>query len=196
MKNLKLKLSRFIIKLFGNVQFFTGPLFCLLWGDTHYKVKGAEAREIINNLKAGDIMLYRFDRYFSTWFIPGFWTHVAIYAGKEKIIHATTHGVIEDDILTFLRTDYVNVLRPNVSNRHSRDAVKRAREMLGKEYDFLFDTTDDERMYCSEVVKNSYPELFKEMKGGAIPPDEFRNIGMEEIHNSVTWRKDKEKDNG
>ena len=187
--SLKLKLSKFIIKLFGDVQFFSGPFFCLLWGNTHYKVRGDESRVILNTLKKGDILTYRFDRYVSTRFIPGFWTHVALYIGDDKIIHAVTRGVVEDDILTFLRTDYVGVLRPKVSSEDIDKAVSLARGMVGKKYDFLFDSHNDERMYCSEVVRNAYPVLFADMKEDGIPPGKFFESGVDVIHDSTVWRK-------
>jgi len=187
MKKIKYVLAKFVIGLFGNVQFFRSPFFCLLWGNTHYKVRGDEARVILNKLRMGDVLLCRFDRYVSGWLIPGFWTHVALYVGKNKVIHARTKGVVEDDILTFLRTDYVAVLRFPVDKERRLKAVETARSFIGKEYDFVFDTVDDERLYCSELVRRCYPDV-GDMGEGVIPPDRMLDVGAKVIHDSREWR--------
>lgn len=188
MKKLWYGFSRFIIKLFGNVQLFPYPFFCLLWGNTHYKVHGDEVRKLVDTLKPGDILLRRYDRYMSGWFIPGFWTHVGIMATEKTIIHATTAGVIEEDVFTFLRTDHLKVLRCD-----DEETVKGALDTLpslkGREYDFVFDTTDDSRMYCSELVKYCYPRVFDKVGKGTIPPDDLLKAGLEVVHDSKEFRK-------
>jgi hypothetical protein len=188
---LKLILIKWIVKLTGNIQFFWSPFFCLLWGDTHYKVKGSESREVLNKVKRGDILLRRYDRYVSGWFIPGYYTHAGLFVGEDNVIHATTKGVIEEDILSFLRTDYVVVLRfPDSTYEEISRAIERAYDLLGKKYDFVFDATDDDRFYCSEVVKYAYDSFFQKLnKKTAIRPDEFLDKGLTVVHDSSSWRK-------
>lgn len=190
MRNLWYKFARLTIKLFGNIQLFPYPFFCLLWGSTHYKVRGEEVRQLMGLLKGGDIVLRRYDRYLSGLLIPGYWTHVGLMATDATVIHATAHaGVIEEDILTFLRADYVKVLRPD-----DKDAVKAALEtaptLKGREYDFIFDTTDDSRLYCSELVKFCYPRIFDSLGKGTIPPDALLKADIEVIHDSKEFRKE------
>jgi len=194
MRKMRYIFSKLIIKLFGDVQFFPAPMFCLFWGDTHYQVKGGEVREVLNMLEVGDILVCRFDRYVSSWFIPGFWTHVALYVGDDKVVHAMTKGVVEDDVLTFMRTDYVAVLRLPVDDHLKDRSVELVREFIGKDYDFLFETTDDERVYCSELVKRGYPGVLDDLGSEAIPPDRFFEIeGVKVVHDSREWRKNHER---
>lgn len=191
-KTLKFKLSKLIVNFFGDVQFFPYPFFCLLWGNTHYLVKGEEARAILNNLHKGDILLIRFDRYVSSWFIPGFYTHVVLYAGDNRIVHAVTKGVLEEDILNILRSDYVCVLRPiGVSNKAKKEAVDLARTFVGRDYDFEFSNSTDD-LYCSELVRKAYGDFFDGLNDGkVISPDSFKDCKkLEVIHDSKTWRKD------
>jgi hypothetical protein len=188
----KLFFSKLIIKIFGDVQFFKQPMFCLLWGDTHYKVKGEEARVILDKLKKGDILLARYDRYVSSWFIPGFYTHVALYIGDKKVIHAVTKGVKEDDILSLLRCDYICVLRPRgVTDEEVNRAVKTAKGFVGLKYDFIFNNETDDRLYCSELVQKAYDERFLSLVGEEIiSPDAYREEKMlEPAHESRNWRK-------
>lgn len=188
MKKLWFKLSSFIIKFFGNVQLFPYPFFCLLWGDTHYRVGGPETRKLLDALKPGDIILRRYDRYMSGWFIPGFWTHVGLMLTEDIIIHATTKGVITEDILTFLRTDHVKVLRVD-DEEAVRSAIDTAPSLMGKEYDFVFDSTDDTRLYCSELIKYCYPKVFDGIGKGTIPPDDLMKADLRVIHDSKEFRK-------
>jgi hypothetical protein len=186
---LRFKVSRFLIRTVGNIQFFKVPFFCLLWSDTHYKVGGEEMRKITDSLEPGDIVFRKYDRYISGFFIPGFWTHVGVVVGDGKtIVHAMEKGVIEEDVLTYLRTDYVKVLRHEdkiVAKRAAETAVS----LKGREYDFIFDTTDDSRLYCSELVKFCYPGVLSEVSDGAIPPDEIMKARLDVIHDSKEFRK-------
>jgi cell wall-associated NlpC family hydrolase len=182
-------------KLLDKLQIFPVPLF-FVWGSTSYKVKGDHARYVLDTLRAGDVLLRRYDRYVTSRFIPGWWKHAAIYVGDGKVIHALGHGVVEEDILTFLRCDYVAILRaPAGQKRRATQVIPdRARELLGKEYDFAFDTGDDERFYCTEVVRKCYHDfdniVFEEkasgLSKGAVLPDYLPDSGLEIMYSS-TW---------
>jgi hypothetical protein len=187
MKKLRMLISKWAIRIFGDVQFFPYPFFCLLWGNTHYRVKGSEVRRLIELLKEGDVILRRYDRYVSAWFIPGFWTHVGLMATDKTVIHATTKGVIEEDILTFLRADHVMVLRFQ-DEEAAQKAASMSRSLLGRDYDFLFDASDDTRLYCSELIKHCYPGVFDELGTGMIPPDKLVIDKLEELHESKKFR--------
>lgn len=193
MKKLKYGLAKFVVQTFGNVQFLGwAPFWCLFWGNTHYKVRGVESRAIINDLRKGDILLCTFDRYVSSWFIPGKWKHAAIYVGGNEVVHSTLKGVVKDDILTFLRTDHVVVLRPPVEEKMRDNAAEEAKTFVGREYDFLFDTVDDHRLYCSELVKRAYMGALGDLGDDAVLPDRFFDVdGMKVVHSSKEWRRER-----
>jgi hypothetical protein len=126
----------------------------LFWRSTYlvenprgYRISGSDLREILGLLQPGDILLRGYEGYVDGEFIrrsslssqkdlkPGWFTHVALYAGElteqdrthvsaafqnqadyfatgpQMVIHAMAKGVHVEDILTFLRCDYLCVLR-------------------------------------------------------------------------------------
>ena len=188
MRKLKIIFIRLFIKMVGNIQIFPGPLFLLLWGSTSYKIKGLEQRHILGLLKKGDILLRRYDRYLSGLVIPGFYTHAALYSGDGRIVHAVTKGVCEEDILTFLRADYVAVLRhPGLRKYRTDGIIDRARNQIGKGYDFLFETGDDDRFYCTELIKYAY-EILDIPSRKTITPDRLLKADLSLVFDSRVWR--------
>lgn len=192
MASLKLKICKAVINATKSLQVFPSPLF-VVWGSTSYKIKGPEQRRILTVLKRGDIVLRRYDRYVTGWFIPGYYTHVALVVSKSRIIHATTHGVGFEDALTFFRADQVCILRPECSDKVKQRAVKRAREMQGKDYDFAYETGDDDRFYCSELIKYAFDGALGDLGEGVIEPDEFLKAKVEKVHESKVWREQQKK---
>ncbi len=185
--------SMLMIRLFGNIQvFWFQPLLFILWGSTHYKMKGIEMRKVMNNLQVGDILLRRYDRYVSGWFIKGYYKHAAIYVGDNQIVHATTFDIFKEDILTFLRCDAVAVLRiKDLQEPEKKHAVERATSFIGHGYDFDFKHSD-KRYYCTSLVRWCYPDRFQVMdkKGKTIQPDDFWYQGLEVVHDSRQYREE------
>jgi hypothetical protein len=192
MKKLKAWFVQAIVRVFGNIQIFWQPMFLILWGETHYNLKGPEMRQVMNKLEVGDILLRKHDRYISSWFIPGFYKHAAIFVGKNKIIHATTHDIFEEDILTFLRCDSVAILRiKNLTEEEKNKAIDLARDMIGKGYDFDFGKSKDGKYYCTSLVRWCYPNRFKSLKDEeTIKPQDFFYQGLDVIHDSRIYRED------
>jgi len=139
-------------------------------------MKGHEIRRILDVLQKGDIMLRRWDGYLNTVFTPGFWAHAGLYAGDNKIIHALGNGVTEEDILDFCRADSIAVMR--IKDGDPEEAVKFARKCLGHEYDYQFESGDDQ-YYCSELCdvcyKGAFSDDYTEIAGNKlITPDALR----------------------
>lgn len=44
--------------------------------------------------------------------IGGDWSHGAIYAGDNKVIHAVAEGVSEVDLIDFCKCDRIAIFRP------------------------------------------------------------------------------------
>ncbi len=162
-------LYRFERKLFtflGDIKVFgwTHPMWFEI--NAHgYRLKGAVYRKIRNLIKPGDIILRRYEGYLSSYMIPGFWNHAGLYIGDdgekiEQVIHAVSEGVIQEDILNFMRTDHMIVLRlaPQEGNETAAsEAVNKAKSIVGKPYDFGFDFKDTNRFSCTELVTHCYP---------------------------------------
>jgi len=126
-----------------------------------YKLKGAHYRLIREIIEPGDILLRRFEGYVDKFFIPGYWNHAGIYIGDdgskpEQVIHAVSEGVIQEDILNFMRTDHMIILR---AEKGKDEALNTARAIVGKPYDFGFDFDEANRFSCTELVAYCYPHL-------------------------------------
>lgn len=152
---------------------------------TGYKLKGEHYRKLIKKLQPGDIFIRRFEGYIDKWFIPGFWNHAGLYIGddgedKEQIIHAVSEGVIQEDVLNFMRTDHLLVLRLTKDEKRAiaASAVQKAKSIVGSPYDFGFDFKDTNRFSCTELVAYCYPEIVQGKKRfgrETIVADDFYN---------------------
>jgi len=120
-----------------------------------YKLKGEHYRKLQKLLQPGDILVRRFEGYLSSYMLPGWWNHAGIYIGgkKEEVIHAISEGVQQEDVLNFMRTDHMIVLRVRESTKETQSkCIKRAKEIVGKPYDFAFDFTNASRFSCTELA--------------------------------------------
>lgn len=125
-------LSERFLTVFGDIKIFSYP-FWVVYDPGAYKVRGAEMRSISNLLLPGDVLLRKYDGYLDGRFIPGFFSHVGMYLGPVEptenpgegdprvsrsfadgpfmLAHSMAEGVFLDDVLNFLRCDYIGVLR-------------------------------------------------------------------------------------
>ena len=131
---------------------------------------------ILSTIRSGDVILTRWDKYVTSMAVPGFWSHCGLVTSKKKVIHAALDGVRESHILDFLRVDHVMVLRPG-SGMFSKKAVARARMLVGKDYDYLFDGLDDKAIYCFELIHDCYPRI--EAKKRILAEDIIETDGFE-----------------
>jgi len=159
---MKIKVPSWMIKFFSHIYFFKTPFF-LIYNPQVHKVKGHESRQVCNKIKAGDILIRRFDGYLSSRTVPGFWSHVGIYIENHRIIHAIGKGVVNEDILDFLRTDHIAVLRiRNVAPELILNAIQKALEMVEESVDYDYEFADNNgKVYCTEMVNVCFNELFR-----------------------------------
>lgn len=121
------------VTLVGDIKVFRFP-FWIVYDPGAYRVRGPECRKISNILEPGDILLRRYDGYLDSRFIPGVFSHAALYLGNVdetdhawvpergivsrcfetgpcQVAHSTAQGVHLEDILTFFQNDGMVVLR-------------------------------------------------------------------------------------
>lgn len=180
------RLQRKVFTFLGDIKWsgILHPLWFTI-NATGYKLKGEHYRKLIKRLQPGDILIRRFEGYVDKWFIPGFWNHAGLYIGddgedKEQIIHAVSEGVIQEDILNFMRTDHMLVLRltEDQKGQAAEGAIKKAKSIVGSPYDFGFDFKDTNRFSCTELVAHCYPGLVlgkKRFGKETIIADDFYN---------------------
>lgn len=139
------------VTMVGDIKVFKFP-FWIVYDPGAYRVRGPECRKISDLLEPGDILLRRYDGYLDSHFIPGIFSHAAIYLGKVEesdraavpeqgvtrsfetgpcqVAHSTAEGVHLEDILTFCRCDDVAVIRLPDRIR-KRDDLKKSIDTSG-----------------------------------------------------------------
>jgi uncharacterized protein YycO len=182
-------ITKFFATTLDSVQIWATPPF-ITFGSTAYGVKGSEARAILNQVLPGDLIFRRYSHYVTSLAIPGFFSHIGVATDTSRVVHAVHRGVVDEDILTYLRTDYILILRPN-SDAHVPMAIERAKSMLGRPYDFNFNTQDKNALYCTELAMHCYSAIVpdrKEMKP-RVEPDELLELDtFTTIFDSREWR--------
>ena len=78
----------------------------------------------------------------------------------NKVIHSVSPKTLEEDILNFCRTDRICILRPDLSQEEIVESIEKAKKFIGVDYDFGFDSSNANEVYCSETVY----EVFKDYK--------------------------------
>ena len=126
----------------------------------NYRLKGSRYREIIKVIQPGDILLRRFEGYVDKWLIYGFWNHAGIYIGEDRVIHAISEGVLNEDILDFMRTDHMTILRKKkMTNKEMLKAILKAKNVVGSPYDFGFDFENANRFSCTELISHCFKDV-------------------------------------
>ena len=185
MKKLIFDVKAAVIDFFADIRFY--PVGMIILGESSYQIKGHHEREIMDLLEPGDVLLRRYNHYLGSIFIPGYWSHVAIYVGEDKVIHMLGNGIAKEDILTFMRTDDMVVLR-STDAAMIKGAIIKAQEYfeLGIGYDYNFDFVDKSKMSCTELVNTCYesPGFDNRKNKKYILPDDFLNSVFK-----VVWKK-------
>lgn len=147
--------SRFLTA-FGNVKLFRWPFF-LIYDPDDYGVTGRKTLRLLETLRPGDVLLRGYVHYLDGMFIPGDYSHGAIYVGDGKIIHAVAKGVSYVDAVEFLRCDRIAVMRP-VGGQDN--AVAYAKKCVEDKvpYDFGY-RRGASSLYCFELVGEAYKGL-------------------------------------
>lgn len=163
------------LKLFSNTGGAAGvtlgwPSAYLVENPRGYRISGRDSRQILNLLQPGDILLRGYEGYVDGEFIrrsartsvsgfaPGWYTHVALFAGDltasdehhvpaafkdradyfaigpEMVIHSMAKGVHTEDVLTFLRCDYLAVLRLPPALTQAPHAVVQPRQTPARQH--------------------------------------------------------------
>lgn len=153
------------LRIFGDVKIFKWPLFAVYDPDA-YGMDGDHIQRALKIAKPGDVFLRGYTHYADGYFIPGDYSHGALYVGDGKIIHAVAQGVSEIDAIDFMMCDRIAILRPD-SNQEK--AVTRAQKFLEDKipYDYGFVRGVD-ALYCFELVAESYPEFEIQKKTASI----------------------------
>jgi uncharacterized protein YycO len=130
---------------------------------TRKRLSSKNYRELKSLMMVGDVLVSRVDGELSSVFIPDFWTHAGIIKDENTVVEATTHNVIETDLIDFvMKKDYVALLRPSFCTPIEREfAAFEATQQLGKPYDYGMTYSGVESFFCSELVYYCYSVAVK-----------------------------------
>ena len=154
----------------ADIRVYVGGL--VLFGDSHYQIKGHHMRHILNTLEPGDVLLRRYSHYVGSLLIPGYWSHAAVYEGDNNVIHMLGKGITQEDILTFMRADDIGILRCR-DKMLIQPAIDKAKDFyvkkIGYDYDFK---CENENLYCSELIHEIFGKSEKvKFKKYVLPDD-------------------------
>lgn len=154
----------------------------------------------LENAKSGDIILTRYNWQATNISIPGFWKHMSMYIGKgeflrknysykslgnlidgEDYIIEATGKWVKINTLENLRknNDYMWVVRTDFSGEKIHRVIKNTIDLLGSQYDYLFNYYSDKGMVCSELITKAYLKEFES--------DEWLDIELENIWIGLTY---------
>lgn len=107
------------------------------------------------SVKPGDLLFHVSEKDNAiTEVTPGMIDHVAIVVHRDSVIEAIGSGVKTTPIDSLrLQTGYYIIGR--VTEANCQKSIKRARQYIGRKYDWLY-LPDNDDIYCSELVQLSY----------------------------------------
>lgn len=153
-----------------------------VWLDEVPEIPHEHVRRFDQLLQPGDFFLIRPERKSSTVFLPGWWTHGALYFGGSatlrqfgacdlpfvskalhsierpidgqpaKVIEALAAGVVLNPLTRSLHADHVVAFRPCLNPSERLQTIDDVFSHLGKPYDFEFDLSRSDRLVCTELL--------------------------------------------
>jgi len=160
---------------------------------THKIMNVSLAVDALKVMKPGSVLISKAFGELANIFIPGDFSHAAIYNGSF-IIEAKTRGVSRTNLYDFMMSkDDVIILEPLFCDEAGMaNAAVRCSEMIGKPYDFNFDPST-KAFYCSELVSYGYsdfPQWNKRTSFGVetvIPDDFYRSSQSKNPKWKIVW---------
>lgn len=129
-----------------------------------------EITQILLNVQPGDVGVHCDKGFLSNLFIPGAFKHAWLFKDQATVIEAVHLGVVERSARYSMRTDDLVILRPKFIDAGRQEAVDRALQVVGFQYDveFEFDLNQefnhlnrhDQAFSCIELVAYSYYPYF------------------------------------
>jgi hypothetical protein len=165
MTKFRYKIQKALFTFIGNIKWsgFFHPFWITVNAKT-FRLKGKHYREVEQLIRPGDVLVRRFEGYLDKFLIPGFWNHAGIYVGEidrrdHRVIHSISDGVVVDDLIDFMKTDHMIVLR--APEKYQDEAIERAKTIIGTDYDFAFEFGDSLRFSCTELVNYCFGGIIK-----------------------------------
>ncbi len=126
---------------------------------TKYKLLPEDIETLLTKVKPGDVVLVGNLDELSSIAIDtdgSKLTHAMLYLGGGELIHATKNGVVVEKMADLISHYETFALARSEDPLKSALAIDKAKQYLGKPYDFDFEDTSDDSLYCTELVAKSY----------------------------------------
>ncbi len=155
--------KRKFLTWFGDLKFSYLPMW-LMPTSNEYDVSGDATRRVMDLVQPGDLVLRGYKNYVDGLFIPGRYSHTGVYMGNNKVLHAIAEGVVECDIIEFLRCDRFCVIRlknsvPSAATLKQL-AVEKMLFIKNQNYGYDFDFKEGNgAYYCHELGAEAYRAL-------------------------------------
>jgi len=159
MSNVIYSIKRAVLTAFGKIKIFKWPFF-VIYQPTSFRIKGENTRDIMNNIRTGDVIMRAYVDYLDGYFIPkgeSGCSHSGVYVGDNLVIHSIAEGLSQIDIIDFCRADKIIVLRPNSGQDW---AIIHANRCVDEKDEYNFDFKPEPgKYYCHEFTASCYPNL-------------------------------------
>lgn len=113
-----------------------------------------EVMDVLAEMQDGDIVLSREAWHFTNLFIPGFWSHAAIYGNKSVVESVAPVVQLVDAVDWFMRKHNWCVVRFEADPMVGAAAFTNAMREIDLPYDYFFNWTPvgNKAFYCSRLV--------------------------------------------
>jgi hypothetical protein len=176
LKHLARNLKRDTVAPFREASYYLKSLTLDFFGNVWFDAKPEieHLQQFSELLLPGDVVVVRPEHKASTVFLPGWWTHAALFHGGPEglmqlgvecpgdlsqdlvTMEALAAGVVLNPLNRTLQVDHAVLLRPRLDAEERASAVRDAFAHLGKPYDFEFDFTRSDRLVCTELIYRSF----------------------------------------
>lgn len=131
-----------------------------------------DAEQVLSLMLPGDVLLSREKWHFTNLFIPGYWSHAALFGGENEVVEAVAPRVRRQHFFDWvLRKHSWCVLRVKESY-NGQLAFDYAWSTIKAAYDYNFSLQND-RLYCSEMVWLALNKPFA-VDGPCVPQDFYQ----------------------
>ena len=118
-------------------------------------VRASHCRRAMREAKPGMAICRKYNGHLATMLIPGEFSHSGIIESSGMVIHAVGDGVGREDILDFVKDTDGYIILSATAPFDAEAAIQYARAQLTKDYDFKFDGTNEEALFCHELTARS-----------------------------------------
>ena len=139
------KIKEAVLREIGKVEVkFVPPL-----------VRASHCRRAMAEAKPGMAICRKYNGHLATMLIPGEFSHSGIIESNGMVIHAVGTGVGREDILDFVKDTDGFIILSAEPPYDAEAAILYARAQLTKDYDFKFDGTNEQTLFCHELTARS-----------------------------------------